>query len=80
MEISAGVHDECLYVPLSEYSWNYLLLFYEGRGRCYGVTLPFNPAIWCLVAAFHAITVWMAIGLNLQLLLTFKKRTTLYFW
>ncbi|KAF2434398.1 hypothetical protein EJ08DRAFT_693437 [Tothia fuscella] len=28
----------------------------------------------------HAITVWMALGVNVQLFITFKRRTTLYFW
>jgi hypothetical protein len=73
-------HDHCPYVPLSQYKWSYLALLMTERGQCYGVTLPFNPTVYCLVAAFHAVTVWVALSVDFQLLFTFKRWTTLYFW
>lgn len=41
---------------------------------------PRNPAVFCLIAAFHALALWTALSLILKTLLTFKKRGTLYCW
>ena len=78
--VAASLPEGCAYVPLSEYDWALLDILSGPRGRCLGVSLAFNPAVWCLTAAFHAATVWMAAGLNIQIFMTFKRRNTLYFW
>lgn len=71
---------QCVYKSLSNYDWMLFTLLREPRGKCYGVTLGFNPTVWCLTAAFHAVTVWMALELNVQIFSTFKRRNNLYFW
>ena len=76
----AAPSDGCTYVPLAAYDWALFDILTGPRGRCLGVSLAFNPAVWCLTAALHATTVWMALGLNIQIFLTFKRRNTLYFW
>lgn len=69
--------DECEYVPLHNYKWNTVPLTVRPNAIC---LLPFNPVVYCLFAAFHAVAVWTAVEINIQLFSTFKKRSTLYFW
>jgi hypothetical protein len=72
--------DPCAYVSLSKYDWALYGLLKKERGLCHGVSLTFNPTVWCLTIVFHTLTIWLALGVNLQLFLTFKRRNTLYFW
>jgi hypothetical protein len=67
----------CPFIPLSSYSWQ---LRFQYKANCYGTHLPWNPAVYCIITAFHAITFWVATGLILKVFVTFKSWKTLYFW
>lgn len=58
------------YVPLSEYDLSYTA----------PIPLPWNPTIYCCIAAFSAVPMWMSIELTLQIFGTFKRYTGLYFY
>lgn len=58
------------YVPLDEYNLGYTS----------PIPLAWNPTIYCFVAAFSAVPMWMTIELTFQIYAKFKKYTGLYFW
>ena len=62
----ADVH----FVPLSSYNWSLGNFDY----------LQWNPTVYCLVASFFAVSLWLALELTVQVYTTFKRRTGLYFW
>jgi hypothetical protein len=65
----------CPYVPTSEYDWK--LSSMSVPEHC--GTLPWNPVIYSLVAAFQAGTFLVGLEVIIQLFFQFKKRS-LYFW
>jgi hypothetical protein len=67
---------QCEYVPLSAYNWATVPLAVTPNAIC---LLPWNPVVYCLFAAFHAVAIWTAIEVNIQLFTTFKRWKTLYF-
>ncbi|KAE9972654.1 hypothetical protein EG328_004494 [Venturia inaequalis] len=67
----------CQYVQLIDYDWS-LSSIYVPEATC--SALPWNPTVYCVVATLFGITIWAALELQLQLFLTFKRRSTLYFW
>ncbi|QDS71780.1 hypothetical protein FKW77_009331 [Venturia effusa] len=69
--------DHCRYVPLDQYQWSTIILPGKDPNSC---VLPWNPVVYCTIAGFHAVAVSMALEINLQLLSTFRRWTTLYFW
>lgn len=58
------------FVPLSEYDLSYTA----------PIPLPWNPTIYCCIAAFSAVPMWMSIELTFQIFATFKRYTGLYFY
>jgi hypothetical protein len=57
-------------VPLSSYDWSLGNFDF----------LQWNPTVYCLVASFFAVSLWLALELTVQVYTTFKRRTGLYFW
>jgi hypothetical protein len=68
--------QQCKFVSLSAYNWATVPLTVEPNSIC---LLPWNPVVYCLFAAFHAVAIWTAIEVNIQLFTTFKRWKTLYF-
>jgi hypothetical protein len=58
------------FVPLSSYDWSLGNFDF----------LQWNPTVYCLVASFFAVSLWLALELTVQVCTTFKRRTGLYFW
>lgn len=58
------------YVPLSDYELSYTV----------PIPLPWNPTIYCIIAAFSALPMWMTIELTFQIFSTFKRYNGLYFY
>jgi hypothetical protein len=58
------------YIPLAEYDLSYTA----------PIPLPWNPTIYCFIAAFSAVPMWMSIELTFQIFATFKRHTGLYFY
>lgn len=58
------------YVPLEDYNFGYTS----------PIPLAWNPTVYCLVAAFSAVPMWMTIELTFQIYATFKNYNGLYFW
>jgi hypothetical protein len=67
----------CTFIPLASYDWKEISPLSH---PCYGIGLPWNPIVYCLVTAFYSITIWTALGLLLQVLYTFKRWNNMYFW
>ncbi|KAJ9611122.1 hypothetical protein H2200_004305 [Cladophialophora chaetospira] len=44
------------------------------------VAIPWNPTVYCLIASFCAVSLWMTIELTLQVFFTFRRHKGLYFW
>lgn len=42
--------------------------------------LPWNPVVYCLVAAISAVGYWLVLELTFEVYLTFKRHDGLYFW
>lgn len=57
-------------VPLSSYDWS--LGNFE--------LLQWNPTVYCLVASFFAVSLWLALELSVQVYFTFRRHRGLYFW
>ena len=62
----ADVH----FVPLSTYNWS--LSDFD--------LLPWNPTVYCVVASFFAVALWLALELGVQVFCKFKRHKGLYFW
>jgi hypothetical protein len=58
------------YVPLKDYNFGYTS----------PIPLAWNPTVYCLIAAFSAVPMWMTLELTFQIYATFKKCSGLYFW
>lgn len=58
------------FVPLSSYNWSIGNFDF----------LQWNPTVYCLVASFFAVSIWLALELSVQVYCTFKRHTGLYFW
>jgi hypothetical protein len=58
------------FVPLSSYNWSLGNFDF----------LQWNPTVYCLVASFFAVSLWLALELTVQVYTTFKRHTGLYFW
>ena len=58
------------FVPLSSYNWS--LGNFD--------VLQWNPTVYCLVASFFAVSLWLSLELSVQVYCTFKRRRGLYFW
>jgi hypothetical protein len=61
---------ELHYVPLKDYNFGYTS----------PIPLAWNPTVYCLIAAFSAVPMWMTLELTFQIYATFKKYSGLYFW
>ncbi|KAH7110065.1 hypothetical protein B0J11DRAFT_207465 [Dendryphion nanum] len=65
------MYDDCPdYVPFAKYDWTF-----ERTGPP-----AWNPAAYCLIAAFCAVAYWMSIELLVLVYVTFKRHTGIYFW
>ena len=60
--------SETQFVPFSSAIW------LESR------FLPWNPLVYCLVAAILAIAYWLVLEITFEVYLTFKRHDVLYFW
>lgn len=58
------------YVPFSNYDLTYTV----------PLPLPWDPTIYCIIAAFSSLPMWMTIELTFSIFTTFKKYSGLYFW
>ena len=58
------------FVSLSSYNWSI------GNFDI----LQWNPTVYCLVASFFAVSLWLALELSVQVYCTFKRHRGLYFW
>ena len=56
------------FVPFSSHVW------FSSR------LLPWNPLVFCLVAAILAIAYWLVLELTFEVYFTFKRHDGLYFW
>jgi hypothetical protein len=63
------------FVPLALYNFGQ-----HGPFKRVTARLPWNPIVYCLIAAFHAITYWMCLELTIYVFCTFQRRSKLYFW
>jgi hypothetical protein len=61
---------ELHYVPLKDYNFGYTS----------PLPLAWNPTVYCLIAAFSAVPMWMTLELTFQIYAAFKKYSGLYFW
>ncbi|KAF2096804.1 hypothetical protein NA57DRAFT_78396 [Rhizodiscina lignyota] len=68
---------KCAYVSLSSYDLH-TIPYNEKPG--WDCLIPWDATIYCLIAAFHAVAVWAALEMTLQVFTTFRRRNTLYFW
>jgi hypothetical protein len=62
------IFSEGQFVPFSSEIW------FSSR------LLPWNPLVYCLVAAILAIAYWLVLELTFAVYLTFKRHDGLYFW
>ena len=62
--------SDCHFVPLGSYDFSYQCEF----------PLPWNPTVYCLIAAISAVPMYVTIELTFQLYAKFKKYNGLYFW
>ena len=53
--------------------------FYSDIWRT-SVSLPWNPFVYCIVAAILAVAYWLVLQLTFEVYLTFKRHDGLYFW
>jgi hypothetical protein len=67
----------CPFVSTKDYDWSYAVPYSPPKG-C--PQLPFNPLVFCFDAAIQACTIYCGLELNIQLLLRFRKKKTIYFW
>lgn len=58
------------FIPLGDYDLSYTA----------PIPLPWNPTIYCFIAAFSAVPMWMSIELTIQIFATFKRYSGLYFY
>jgi hypothetical protein len=69
--------DSCTYMSWESYNWyEYFQCNYTGAGT----KIHWNPAVYCIIAACHAIALFMAIELIFKTLLRFKQWKSPYFW
>ena len=66
----SAIMSQLQYVPLGDYNFGYTA----------PIPLAWNPTVYCLVAAFSAVPMWMTIELTFQIYATFQKYSGLYFW
>lgn len=65
------MYEDCPeFVPFAHYDWTF-----QRTGPP-----AWNPAAYCLIAAFCAVAYWMSIELLVLVYVTFKRRTGIYFW
>lgn len=64
---------KCEFVPLSHYDWSL-------HPALVASAIPWNPTVYCLIAAFCGVALWMTVELTLQIFFTFKRRKGLYFY
>jgi hypothetical protein len=69
--------DICSYVSWRNYNW-YDIVQCNNLSR--GITLHWNPAVFCLIAAAHTVAALLGVEIVGWTLLTFKSWRTLYFW
>jgi hypothetical protein len=67
----------CPYVPLTQYSWSGTSGVTAGITGC--DTIPWNPAVYSLIAAFYAATFYITLEVTVQVFFQFRKKS-LYFW
>jgi hypothetical protein len=77
MNLTVTDNIPCTYVPLSAYEWGSIRPLIPS---CYGVSLPWNLAVYCIFTGFYTITVWTAVMLLIQVFFTFRRWNTMYFW
>ena len=66
--MSPVVETSCQFVPFYSEIW------FDVR------VLPWNPLVYCLIAAILSLAYWLVIELTLEVYLTFKRHDGLYFW
>ncbi|KAI9794284.1 MAG: hypothetical protein M1833_000427 [Piccolia ochrophora] len=55
-------------------------IYYGPDNLTGGSYLPCNIAIYCLLAAFSAVAIYMSVEIHVQIFTTFKAHRSLYFW
>lgn len=58
------------WVPLAEFDWSF------ARSG----PLPWNQAVWSIIAVFTALPLWMTVELTVWIFYTFRRYSGLYFW
>jgi hypothetical protein len=67
----------CPYLPLEDFVWAGEALLIPPKS-C--PPLSWNPVVYTLIAALHGASYGIGIELALEIVITFQKRNTLYFW
>ena len=67
----------CTFVGWQDYDWHESL---QCNQNASGVKLHWNPAVYCIIAASHAITLFASLESVFRTFLAFKRWKTLYFW
>ncbi|QDS74540.1 hypothetical protein FKW77_007687 [Venturia effusa] len=66
----------CSYSKLQDFEWKDVSCNLEQ----WGPSIHWNPAIYCIIAVLHALALWLSLELIVRAILSFKRKTTLYFW
>ncbi|RDI85537.1 hypothetical protein Vi05172_g4362 [Venturia inaequalis] len=66
----------CSYSSLQDFDWKDI----SCNLKQWDVSIRWNPAVYCIIAALHALALWLAFELIVRAIFLFKRRTILYFW
>ena len=66
--MSHSIQPSCQFVPFYSEIW------YSSR------LLPWNPLVYCLIAAILSLAYWLVVELTFEVYFTFKRHDGLYFW
>ncbi|TID21703.1 2-oxoisovalerate dehydrogenase subunit beta [Venturia nashicola] len=66
----------CSYSKFQDFSWKDI----SCNLKQWDVSIQWNPAAYCIIAALHALAVWLALELIVRAIFLFKRRSILYFW
>ena len=69
--------DLCPFVPWTEYDWHKIIQCNPYRN---GLKIPWNPAIYCIIAAAHAVAIYMCLELFIRTAKRFRRWNKLYPW
>jgi hypothetical protein len=67
----------CTDVGWDQYDWHNPV---QCNANSFGPKIHWNPAVFCILAAAHAVGIFVTIEVFVCTFFTFKKWRTLYFW